>query len=288
MRQRIGEMFRFGERSKQGGGFEFTKIEDEHNAAKAEHLTVVYGGGEKAFEAVKDISLEIPKGQFLAIVGKSGSGKTTLIMTLAGLSIEKDGKPIKDIHASGKVNLPGRMRFVFQNFSMWPHLNVRQHLDLMYKGEDFPYAKKLKKQISPLATEIEIAEMMDLLGLEKQANKYGDQMSGGEKRRVGFATQLMADADTLFMDEPFSSLDTETKEDMHELLLKVREHDHRKTMVMVTHDLREALLLSERIAIMKEGKITDDVKVPFPYPRDVNLKYQPELIEIEKRLSKTL
>lgn len=201
--------------------------------------------------AVEGVSLDIPAGQFVAVVGASGSGKTTLTKMVNRLVEPTTGQVLvegADVAAQDAVQLRRRIGYVFQGVGLFPHLKVAENIAITPRLLKWPEA-----DIAP-----RVAELLDLVGLpQTYADRRPDQLSGGERQRVGVARALAARPAILLMDEPFGALDPITREalgrstrDLHDRL--------GLTTLMVTHDVQEALLLADRILVMAGGKLLAD------------------------------
>jgi osmoprotectant transport system ATP-binding protein len=198
--------------------------------------------------AVDDVSLEVAEGELLAIVGGSGSGKTTLLR-LTNRLIESDAGQItvqgEDVRAADPVALRRRIGYVFQSGALFPHLSVAANIGVTPKLLGWPAA-----DIS-----VRVDELLELVRLERtHRERLPDELSGGQRQRVGVARALAARPRIVLMDEPFGALDPLTRDALGEDYRTV----HRKlalTTIMITHDMTEALLLADRIAVMRAGKL---------------------------------
>jgi nitrate/nitrite transport system ATP-binding protein len=226
-----------------------------------ENLTKAYptnDGGE--FVVLDGVNLSINKGEYISIIGHSGCGKSTLLKMVAGLETATSGL----VCLEGKeIRKPGADRMmVFQHYSLLPWLTVQENIRLAV-DEVYKKASKVeKKQI--------VSEHLAMVNLTSAANKYPDEISGGMKQRVGIARALAVRPKLLLMDEPFGALDALTKGKLHKQVLKICEEHHQTTM-MITHDVDEAIFLSDRIILMKNGpkaNIGEILEVPFEHPRD--------------------
>lgn len=217
----------------------------------------------KSFDKVvlKNINLEIEQGQIISILGKSGSGKSTLLNIIAGFenansgSLSINGETIFD----KKKNTQPQDRnigFVFQNYALFPHLNVEKNLLFGVKDKKRKEKKSLAK---------ELLEMIDLKGYEK---KYPHELSGGEQQRVSIARVLATDPDIILLDEPFSSVDTLLKSQIEKELLALIKKSN-KTAIFVTHDPKEAMAISDKIAFIENGEL-------IQYDSPQNIYYQPK------------
>jgi nitrate ABC transporter ATP-binding subunit len=225
-----------------------------------ENLTKVYPTPKGPFIVLDDISLTIREGEFVCFIGHSGCGKTTLLNMVSGFAKPTEGEvrlQNKRIMAPG----PDRM-VVFQNYSLLPWKTAFENVYLAVKAA-FPKLGKAEK--------VAIArEHLELVGLTEAANKRPHQLSGGMKQRVAIARALAIRPQVLILDEPFGALDAITKEELQEELLKIWS-DHRCTVLMITHDIDEALFLADRVVMMTNGpaaQIGEILDVPFARPRD--------------------
>ena len=228
-------------------------------------------------EALADVNFEVEDGEFLCVVGPSGCGKTTLFRTIAGLesptngSVTVDGAPVTD---------PGIDRgMVFQNYALFPWRTVRGNVRF---GLDRPACDCSD-------CEARVAELVDLVGLSGFEDAYPKELSGGMKQRVGIARALAVDPEVLLMDEPFGSLDPETRDRLHAELLDVwRETD--KTVLFVTHEVEEAVKLGDRVLVMAAdpGRVAETVEVPLDRPRDrARVEFVEYVSEIRDRIGRS-
>lgn len=224
------------------------------HAVEAEHVSFAYGGN----LVLRDVSFQVPPGQFVSIIGPSGCGKSTLLMLLAGMM--KSGRG--ELRVQGKpVEGPGTERaMVFQNFALlpWKSLEDNVALGLRYRRRDLSSAERL-----------EIAHRaIDLVGLQGFEQHYPHQLSGGMQQRVGLARAFAVDAPILLMDEPFGAIDAQNAELLREELRGLVAQESR-TIIFITHNLDEALFLSDRILLMgaNPGEVLEDVELDLPHPR---------------------
>jgi NitT/TauT family transport system ATP-binding protein len=225
-------------------------------------------------EVCRDISFDVRPGEFLSIVGPSGCGKTTLLRIVGGLisptggSVSIDGTPIDG---------PGGDRgFVFQQDSLYPWRtltdNVQFGLELRGRGKSSRSAYKRECRERAM-------EVIELVGLGDFAGHYPHELSGGMRQRANLARALAIDPKVLLMDEPFSALDAQTRELMQAELLRIW-RQAKKTVVFITHQIDEAVFLSDRVLVMgsRPGTIKDLVTVEIPRPRDLTVKRTPEFL----------
>ncbi len=225
-------------------------------------VTVSFKTPKGLYTAVKDINLDIRKGEIIALIGHSGCGKSTLMSTISGMVKPSKGEVI----ANGrKVTGPGPDRgIVFQNYSLLPWLSVYQNI---YEAVD-----SVMKDKSPAEKREHVEQNLKMVHLYAHKDKLPGQLSGGMKQRVAIARAFAINPSILLLDEPFGALDALTKSNMHVELLKLWNLDNRnKTIVMVTHDIEEAIFLADRVVVMNNGPaatIKEIVNVPLDRPRN--------------------
>ena len=239
-----------------------------------ESQLVVAAGINKYFssgvQALRDLNLEISRGQFVSIVGPSGCGKSTFLRLVAGL----------DEPTSGELRVEGHdplgLAFVFQDATLLPWRSVAHNitLPLELRRED---------------ADERVAQTLELVGLTDFADAYPAQLSGGMRMRVSIARALVTRPQILLLDEPFGALDEITRQRLNEELLHLWQEDH-WTSLFVTHNVSEAVFLSQRVLVMsaRPGRILADIPIPFPYPRSPYLRSAPEFIRIANGISRQL
>jgi NitT/TauT family transport system ATP-binding protein len=206
--------------------------------------------------AVDEVSLRIGDGEFVCIVGPSGCGKSTLLNVIGGLVPPSGGEVLVD---GRRVSGPGPDRgMVFQSYSLFHWLTVRQNIEFGLKLAGLPAARR--REIS--------SGLLAMVRLGDFADAYPKNLSGGMRQRVAIARALATNPDVLLMDEPFGALDAQTRSLMQELLLEVWER-YRRTIVFVTHDIDEAIFLADRVLIMthRPGRIRMELAIGLPRPR---------------------
>jgi len=199
--------------------------------------------------AVKDLSLQVEQGETLVLLGSSGCGKTTTLKMINRLmepnagTIEVGGE---DITKQDPIELRRRIGYVFQGIGLFPHMTVEQNVELVPRILGWSIKRRKERA----------HELLQLVGLppEEFASRFPDELSGGQQQRVGVARALATDPAYLLMDEPFGALDALSREALQQELLALKEQ-LKKTIVFVTHDIFEALLLGDRIAILHQGKL---------------------------------
>lgn len=222
-------------------------------------------------EALREVSFEAPEGQFICVVGRSGHGKTTLLRVLAGLQQPSGGRVSLDTH---EVTRPGSDRaMVFQQDTVFPWMHVRDNVEFGLAAQGM--AKSERRQISD--------RRLREVGLGDFAQSWPRELSGGMRKRVALAAVLAVDAQVWLMDEPFGSLDYFTRRQLHDLLLELWQEAN-KTVFFVTHDIEEALILADRVLLVSEGRIVDDLAVALPRPRDEDVRASAEGVAITKRI----
>lgn len=226
-----------------------------------ENLVKTYptaGGGESV--VLDGINLTIGENEFISVIGHSGCGKSTLLKILAGLETSSAGS----VRLEGReIRKPGAERMmVFQHYSLLPWLTVRENIRLAVDEVLKRVPAREKQQI--------VNEHLAMVNLTAAADKYPDEISGGMKQRVGIARALAIRPKMLLMDEPFGALDALTRGKLQRQVLDIWENQ-RQAVMMITHDVDEALYMSDRIVMMTNGpaaKIGEILEVPFPHPRD--------------------
>ncbi|MBP1762790.1 MAG: transporter related protein [Firmicutes bacterium] len=238
-----------------------------------ESVYKTFASGDKQVEALENINMKVAPSEFAVIVGPSGCGKSTLLQIAAGLEHPTAGKAfLNGVEIIG----PGADRgMVFQAYTLFPWLTVEDNVAFG------PRQKKLP--------EIEVQERvnryLEVTGLLKFAKLYPKALSGGMKQRVAIARALANDPEVLLMDEPFGALDAQTRVVMQELLLQVWETNH-KTVLFITHDIDEAILLADTVHVMSRqpGSIKKTLSIPLERPRDHSLTLSPEFIPLKKEI----
>jgi NitT/TauT family transport system ATP-binding protein len=231
--------------------------------------------GKTSFRALENIDLEIGANEFVTIVGPSGCGKSTLLRIVAGLEESSEG----GVGVDGELVVgPGADRgMVFQGYTLFPWLTVRQNIE---------YGPKLKG-ISILERRAISNRYLRITRLESFANRFPKQLSGGMKQRVAIARALANGPKVLLMDEPFGALDAQTKLEMQEALLEVWEKE-KTTVLFITHDIDEAIFLSQRIVVMGPGRILKEFNVTLPAERTSEVREHPEFLKLRRELTALL
>lgn len=239
-----------------------------------QNVTKVYGKGEDAVTALEDISLEVETGEFVSILGPSGCGKSTLLRIIDGLLKPTTG----EIMINGdSVEGSGQDRgMVFQSFNLFPWRTVRENVEFGIEVGGLSKAKRRERS----------NEFIEMVGLGDFKDAYPNELSGGMQQRVGLARALAIDPEILLMDEPFGALDAQTREVMQTELLRIWSQ-HQKTSVFITHDIEEAIFLSDRVIVLTDrpGRINEIIDVPFDRPRHGHdLKAEPEFGNLREEI----
>jgi NitT/TauT family transport system ATP-binding protein/sulfonate transport system ATP-binding protein len=237
-------------------------------------VTKRFAVGDDEVEALAPVDLAISKGEFVCMIGASGCGKSTLLRIIAGFEepttgqVSIDGKPVTG---------PGSDRgMVFQDYALFPWMTVRQNISFG------PRQRHLPREEIDKTTD----EFVKMVGLERFAERYPNQLSGGMKQRVAIARVLANDANILLMDEPFGALDALTREQLQNELLQIWRRTG-VTTIFVTHSVEEAVLLADRVVVMSAGpgRIDSDFRIDLPRPRDVS---SPEFNALRRDIAKRL
>ena len=212
---------------------------------RLEHVTKSFG----RYKALDDVSIVVEEGEFLTVIGRSGCGKTTMLRMINGLQKPDSGKVYaagEDVGEADLIRLRRKIGYVIQNKGLFPHMTVEKNIIYV----PVISGQKDKRQNRKLAE-----ELIGLVGLEREMlDRYHEELSGGQQQRVGIARALASRPKLLLMDEPFGALDEITKRAMQNELLALQKKLG-MTVVFITHDIREAMKLGDRVLVMEQGKI---------------------------------
>jgi NitT/TauT family transport system ATP-binding protein len=237
-----------------------------------QHVLQHYRSGGHEVTAIDDVSLQIKNQEFATILGPSGCGKTTLLRVAAGLVRPTRG----DVYLDGRRIIgPGRDRgMVFQTYTLFPWLTVKQNIQFGLQLSGLPRAEQ----------EAVAQEFVAKVGLRGFDHAYPKALSGGMKQRVAIARALANNPDVLLLDEPFGALDAQTRALMQELLTQIWEESH-KTILFVTHDVEEAIFLSDRVFVMtaRPGRIKAEIAIPLPRPRSYEMKSSETFLRLKQQ-----
>jgi NitT/TauT family transport system ATP-binding protein len=242
---------------------------------RVKDLTVTFPDGNGGLEALDSVNLDVPECRFMAVLGPSGSGKSTLLRIIAGL-IEPTGGSVQFNTPEGN---PPRIGLVFQQANLMPWRTAIENITL-----------PLELQGVTEQTACDRAqEFIELVGLQGFENSLPRSLSGGMAQRVALARALIQEPDLLLLDEPFGALDALTRERMGTELLRIWQ-TRQVTVIMVTHSISEALLLSDQVAVLtpRPGRILREINVPFPRPRSDEIRYSPEFVELSRDLRSSI
>ena len=214
---------------------------------RLEHVTKSFG----RYKALDDVSIVVEEGEFLTVIGRSGCGKTTMLRMINGLQKPDSGKVYaagEDVGEADLIRLRRKIGYVIQNKGLFPHMTVEKNIIYV----PVISGQKDKRQNRKLAE-----ELIGLVGLEREMlDRYPEELSGGQQQRVGIARALASRPKLLLMDEPFGALDEITKRAMQNELLALQKKLG-MTVVFITHDIREAMKLGDRVLVMEQGKIAE-------------------------------
>ena len=237
------------------------------------NLGVVFPSVDAPVEAVTDVSLRVEPGEFVSLIGPSGCGKSTLLNIVAGFVRPTTGTALLD---GAPVKRPGSDRgVVFQQYSLFPWLTVRKNVEFGLRMQGVSASKR----------ETSARTLLGLAGLLAFENHYPDQLSGGMKQRVGIVRALATSPQMLLMDEPFGALDAQTRVVMQEILTNMWQK-FRISVLFITHDIEEAIFLSDRIYVMtaRPGRIKAEIRVPLPRPRTAEMTFGAEFVGLVQNL----
>ena len=233
--------------------------------------------GKDDYIAVTDVDLEIKENEIIAIIGHSGCGKSTLLNMIAGLDVQTEGAIVLE---NKEIQGPGPERaVVFQNHSLLPWLSVYQNIEMA--------VKKVMPELTPQELRERVEIFINMVNLEHAKDKLPNEISGGMKQRVGIARALSIKPKVLLMDEPFGALDSLTRANLQEHLMRIQQNV-KNTVIIITHDIDEAVLLSDRVIMMTNGPeatIGEILEVNLERPRDrVALQHDPEYIRCREAI----
>jgi NitT/TauT family transport system ATP-binding protein len=212
-------------------------------------VSKVFGRGPAAVQALDGVSLTVEPGEFLCLIGASGCGKSTLLSLVAGL----------DVPTAGSVGVSGRVALMFQEPALFPWLSAAANVELALRARGVPRAQRRERA----------AGLLETVHLGGFGGKRPHELSGGMRQRVALARALAQEADVLLMDEPFGALDAMTRDLLHDELDRIRGS---LTVMFVTHNVREAVRLGDRVVVLssRPGRVIHSVPVPIPRPRRID------------------
>ena len=238
---------------------------------QVKNLSVTFKDENGGLEAIDNLSFSMKEQEFICVLGPSGSGKSTLLRVLAGLVTPSEG----EVNISPESDRKPVVGLVFQQANLMPWRNVLQNITLPLELQGVDEAERNARA----------REWIDLIGLNGFENSLPHNLSGGMAQRVALARAFVQDPDLLLLDEPFGALDALTRERMGDELLRLWQ-GRRKTILMVTHSISEALLLSDRVLVFtpRPGRLALELPVPFERPRSSGVRFTPEFGSLSQRL----
>jgi NitT/TauT family transport system ATP-binding protein len=247
-------------------------------------LTKTYGRGDAAHLAIDGVNLNVARGELVSIVGPSGSGKSTLLRCAGGLIPPTAGRVV--LRGSPVEQVPDGLAVVFQDYgrSLYPWLTVTDNVALPLRRTTRSRAARRTAADASLAA----VGLTGPGGMRGVGDKYPRQLSGGMQQRVAIARALTADPVLLLMDEPFGSVDAQTREDLEDLILRVR-RERDITILLVTHDIDESVYVGDRVIVLTPGpgRVRADLPVRLPEPRDqITTKELPEFVRLRTEVSR--
>jgi NitT/TauT family transport system ATP-binding protein len=251
------------------------------NVIDLEKVRVAFGAAKHLVTALAETSLRINHGEFVALVGPSGCGKSTILKLVAGTLTATDG----NVFVAGREIGANQVRIgmAFQNPTLLPWLNIRDNVMLPLKI--VPPFKQEFSQKRKTEYRDRVEASLAQVGLAGFGDKFPWQLSGGMQQRASLCRALIHDPTLLLLDEPFGALDQFTREELWEIMQNLW-IEKRPTVLLVTHDLKEAAYLASRICVMqaRPGRIVDDSVVPFARPRTIEVSFEPEFVSLTQRL----
>jgi NitT/TauT family transport system ATP-binding protein len=231
----------------------------------------VYGAGRKQVEALRGVDLDIRDNEFVCLVGPSGCGKSTLLRMIADLQRPSAG----EIAVTTSANAVRPSAVVFQDYSIYPWKTVADNVRFSLLAQGLP-KKEMDERVKLWLAKLQLSAFAD---------HYPSQLSGGMRQRVAIARAMVVESDILLMDEPFAALDAQLRRILQEELLSLWQ-DMRRTVLFITHNLDEAILLGDRVVVMsgRPGRIIGDFEVPFGRPRDAEIRGSGEFAALEQEL----
>jgi NitT/TauT family transport system ATP-binding protein len=261
-------------------------------------LTRVYGRGDTAHVAIEGVEFQVAEGELVSIVGPSGCGKSTVLRCIAGLLTPTSGQVV--LRGEPVEHVPDRLAVVFQEYgrSLYPWLTVRDNVALPLRRTQrnrtplnrtaLKRAQLKRAQLKRAERRQTAEESLAAVGLTGVSARYPWQLSGGMQQRVALARALACDPVLLLMDEPFGSVDAQTREDLEDLVLRVRQ-ERGITIVLVTHDIDESVYVGDRVIVLTPGpgRVRAELTVNLPTPRDqITTKELPEFVRLRTEVSR--
>ncbi len=255
----------------------FDKLKQRPKVLEVKSASRVFSTPKGDVHALDNISFNVHRREFISVIGQSGCGKSTLIRILAGLESVTSGQVLLD---GKQIDGPGPDRgMVFQGYTLFPWLTVKKNV---------MFGMKMRGE-SGTSAESEAMQWLDIVGLTRFANAYPHELSGGMKQRVAIARALANQPRILLMDEPFGALDAQTRAQMQAYLLEIWKNVD-VTVLFITHDLDEAIYLSDRVLVLGANPscVQEVIEVPVPHPRGPEQFISPEFLSVKQRLEELI
>ena len=251
---------------------DFSKVREDKTEIKIDDVSMIFqdkNGGEKV-TALKNVNLDIKEGEFISLLGPSGCGKTTLLRIIADLLQPSMGKVTVRGETTKEIRLQKKYGIVFQSPVLYDWRTIRRNICMPMELLGMKKAERTKR----------VTKMLDLVGLSEFGGNYPYELSGGMQQRVGIARALAINPEILLMDEPFSALDEFTREKLHVDLLNIWNKTN-KTVVFVTHNISEAVFLSDRVVVLSPhpGRVSAVIDIKTPRPRSMESKQTQEFYD---------
>ena len=231
------------------------------------------------FTALKDVSFSVQEGEFVSVVGPSGCGKSTLLNLVAGLLAPSQGKIV--YHGSAVVGVNTNVGYITQQDNLLPWQSTEKNVELPLRLRRVPVSERDRI----------VERWINTVGLKGFESHFPRELSGGMRKRASIARTLAYDPETLLLDEPFGALDAQLRIVMQDELLRIWTEAANKTVLFITHDLAEAVALSDRVVVLsgRPGTVLAEVEIPLPRPRQIReLRFTPEFNQLHERLWKAL
>lgn len=240
------------------------------------NVSVTYSRGKHFIEALRDVNFSIQDKEFVCVLGPSGCGKTTILNLIGGFINPTSGNVF--LGGCRIIRPDARCGFVFQQHSLFPWKTARKNIELGLRMKG--YSKKRCQEI--------VDHYLQCVGLQEFADYYPFELSVGMQQRVGIARAYANNPEILLMDEPFASLDAQSRFLMHQLLIRIWSQ-HLKTIIFITHDIDEAILLADRILLLspRPGTIKEEIEVTFPRPRSQDVFLNSHYMNLRKKLTES-
>jgi NitT/TauT family transport system ATP-binding protein len=253
----------------------FERIRERPVVLRVERLEKTYSSAGTETTALRDVTFDIHRREFITVIGPSGCGKSTLVRIIAGLDEPTGGRVLLQ---DQEIKGPGPDRgMVFQSYTLFPWLTVKRNV---------MFGPRIKGT-SPDAAEAQARQWLEMVGLGKYEDSYPHELSGGMKQRVAIARSLAGDPSILLMDEPFGALDSQTRAQMQSYLLQIWRQVN-LTILFITHDLDEAAYLSDRVLVLGRGEVREMIENPVPRPRSPGQLFSPEFLALKARLEELI